>query len=238
MVENLLFDFFLGRIRAFDWYKLPCFPFPFLDLVLDLVLLGFRHWRNEKTRQPIGISTGFFSQQVHVHNPDWELAIPIMQYSYFSTLHQGHSAHALELFVNLDVRDTAIHTCWAIIIWTNRLTRNGRTWIMLTIIMMKRFMNHHMTTVVSQMKKKRTFVLILITIQQPYLMRREKQTNGRTFAWERILYTGSSPAEDNKRMLNAMNRMIRCKSIFWWWHHVVIMMLTLSKEIFTQNTLV
>lgn len=32
-----------------------------------------------------------------------ELAIPIMQHYYFSTLHQGHIAHALELFVNLDV---------------------------------------------------------------------------------------------------------------------------------------
>jgi len=32
-----------------------------------------------------------------------ELAIPIMQHYYFSTLHEGHIAHALELFVKLDV---------------------------------------------------------------------------------------------------------------------------------------
>ena len=32
-----------------------------------------------------------------------ELAIPIMQHYSFSTLHQGHIAHALELFVKLDV---------------------------------------------------------------------------------------------------------------------------------------
>lgn len=32
-----------------------------------------------------------------------ELAIPIMQHYSFSTLHQGHIAHALELFVKLDI---------------------------------------------------------------------------------------------------------------------------------------